>query len=162
MAYLPTMQSEAVFRSKTSLSLYRTLFPGRKGKHSVRSQYRSFLAKHWICTHCLSRAVSGQSCHCTGELQCSDVALEFQQTYEYYAGYAAPSSSLERQILKSKSEAIPATGRGGAYGCEMLRIPHCLDNRLTDGGKLASPKHRPRSTPHKHCFPATVLISVRG
>jgi hypothetical protein len=25
----------------------------------------------------------------------------------------------------------------------MLRIPHCLDNRLTDGGKVVSPTHRP-------------------
>jgi hypothetical protein len=32
----------------------------------------------------------------------------------------------------------------------MLRIPHCLDNRLTDGGKVVSPLHRPRSTPQKH------------
>jgi hypothetical protein len=34
----------------------------------------------------------------------------------------------------------------------MLRIPHCLDNRLTDGGKVVSPKPRPRSTPQKHYF----------
>jgi hypothetical protein len=34
----------------------------------------------------------------------------------------------------------------------MLRIPHCLDNRLTDGGKVISPTHRPRSTPQKHYF----------
>jgi hypothetical protein len=32
---------------------------------------------------------------------------------------------------KSKSNAIPVTGLGGLYGCEMLRIPHCLDNRFT-------------------------------
>jgi hypothetical protein len=25
----------------------------------------------------------------------------------------------------------------------MLRIPHCLDNRLIDGGKVVSPMHRP-------------------
>jgi hypothetical protein len=25
----------------------------------------------------------------------------------------------------------------------MLRTPHCLDNRLTDGGKVVSPTHRP-------------------
>jgi hypothetical protein len=37
-------------------------------------------------------------------------------------------------------------------GCEMLRIPHCLDSRLTDGGKVVSPTHRPRSTPQKHFF----------
>jgi hypothetical protein len=35
----------------------------------------------------------------------------------------------------------------------MLRIPHCLDSRLTDGGKFASPTHRPRSTPQKrYCY----------
>jgi hypothetical protein len=40
-------------------------------------------------------------------------------------------------------------------GCEMLRIPHCLDNRLTDGGKVVSPMYWPRSTPQKHCFSAS-------
>jgi hypothetical protein len=38
-----------------------------------------------------------------------------------------------------KSKAISVTGRGGLEGCEMLRIPRCLDNRLTDGGKVVSP-----------------------
>jgi hypothetical protein len=32
----------------------------------------------------------------------------------------------------------------------MLRIPHCLDSRLTDGGEVVSPTHWPRSTPQKH------------
>jgi hypothetical protein len=32
----------------------------------------------------------------------------------------------------------------------MLRIPHCLDNRLTNGGKVVSPTHRLRFTPEKH------------
>jgi hypothetical protein len=32
----------------------------------------------------------------------------------------------------------------------MLRIPHCLDNRLTDGGKVVSLKQRPNFTPQKH------------
>jgi hypothetical protein len=36
----------------------------------------------------------------------------------------------------------------------MLRIPHCLDNRLTDGGKVVSPTHRPGSTLLKHYFSA--------
>jgi hypothetical protein len=44
----------------------------------------------------------------------------------------------------------------------MLRIPHCLDNRLTDGGKVVSFTHRPRPTPKKHIFPSQVLISVKG
>jgi hypothetical protein len=51
---------------------------------------------------------------------------------------------------KKKSKAIPVTGRGGLWGCEMLRIPHYLDNRLTDGGKVVSPTHRPHFTPQKH------------
>jgi hypothetical protein len=33
----------------------------------------------------------------------------------------------------------------------MFRIPHCLDNRFTDGGDVVSLKHQPRSTPYKHC-----------
>jgi hypothetical protein len=41
---------------------------------------------------------------------------------------------------KSKeSKAIPVTGRGGLQGCESSRLSHCLDNRLTDGGKVVSP-----------------------
>jgi hypothetical protein len=41
----------------------------------------------------------------------------------------------------------------GLYDCEMLRIPHCLDSRLTDGGKVVSLTHGPRST-QKHYFSA--------
>jgi hypothetical protein len=51
-----------------------------------------------------------------------------------------------------KSKAIPVTGLGGLYGCEMLRIPHCLDNRFTDGGKVVSPMHLPHFTPQKHYY----------
>jgi hypothetical protein len=50
---------------------------------------------------------------------------------------------------RSKSKAIPITGCGGL---EMLRIPHCLDNRLIDGGKVVSPTHQPRFTPQKHYY----------
>jgi hypothetical protein len=50
------------------------------------------------------------------------------------------------------SKAIPVTGRGGLYGCEMLRILHFLDNRLTDGGEDVSLTHRPRSIAQKHFF----------
>jgi hypothetical protein len=37
----------------------------------------------------------------------------------------------------------------------MLRSPHCLDNRLIDGGKVVSLRHRPRYTPQKHNFSAS-------
>jgi hypothetical protein len=43
----------------------------------------------------------------------------------------------------------------------MLRIPHCLDNRLTDGGKVVSPTHSPHFTPLKHYyFYVSVYVSV--
>jgi hypothetical protein len=34
----------------------------------------------------------------------------------------------------------------------MLRIPHYLDNRLTDGGKVVSPTHPPHFTPQKNHY----------
>jgi hypothetical protein len=37
----------------------------------------------------------------------------------------------------------------------MLKIPHCLDNRLTYGGKVVSLTHRPHSTPQKHFLSAS-------
>jgi hypothetical protein len=37
-------------------------------------------------------------------------------------------------IVMIKSKAIPVTSLGSLQGCEMLRMPHCIDNRLTDGG----------------------------
>jgi hypothetical protein len=42
-----------------------------------------------------------------------------------------------------------------AYRVEMLRIPHCLDSRFTDSGKVVSPTHQPRSTPQKHYLSAS-------
>jgi hypothetical protein len=46
--------------------------------------------------------------------------------------------------LKSRAcKIIPTIGHGGLQGCEMLRITHCLDSRLTDGAKFVSPTRRP-------------------
>jgi hypothetical protein len=50
-------------------------------------------------------------------------------------------------ILRGK--AIPVTGRGGPKGCETSRLPHFLDNRLTDGGEVVSLMRRPHFTPGK-------------
>jgi hypothetical protein len=47
-----------------------------------------------------------------------------------------------------KSKVIPVTGRGGLKGCEMLRLPHFLGNRLTDGSDV-NLKRRPPFTPRK-------------
>jgi hypothetical protein len=46
-------------------------------------------------------------------------------------------------------------------GCEMLRIPHCLDNRLKDGDEVVTLKRRLRSTPQKHFYLPLILISAR-
>jgi hypothetical protein len=35
-----------------------------------------------------------------------------------------------------KSEAVAVTGSGGLKGCEMLRIPHCADNWLTENCEI--------------------------
>jgi hypothetical protein len=37
----------------------------------------------------------------------------------------------EQDAYKKSSKAIPVTGCGRIEGWEMLRIPHCLDSRLT-------------------------------
>jgi hypothetical protein len=49
----------------------------------------------------------------------------------------------------TQGKAIPVTGRGGPQDCEMLRIPHCLDNQLTDSGGVVSLMRWPPFTPRK-------------
>jgi hypothetical protein len=44
-------------------------------------------------------------------------------------------------------------------GCEMSKIPHFLDSRITDGGEVVSLTRRPRFIPNKNFLE---LISVRG
>jgi hypothetical protein len=51
-------------------------------------------------------------------------------------------------------KAIPITGSGGLQACEMLRITHFIDKRLTDGSKV-SHMHRPSSTTQKHYLSAS-------
>jgi hypothetical protein len=58
-----------------------------------------------------------------------------------------------------KGKAIPVTGHEGLWGCETSRLPHFLDNRLTDGSEVVSPTPRPPFTPPGRFL---VLISVRG
>jgi hypothetical protein len=80
---------------------------------------------------------------------------------ELRAGYLSQLSLVLQ--LNKKLETVPITGRGGPLGCEILRIPHCLDNRLIDGGKFVSPMHRPNVTPQKHfllCFQYSFLLEA--
>jgi hypothetical protein len=48
-------------------------------------------------------------------------------------------------VVYMPSYLSPLTGSEGLQGCETLRISHCLDNSLTDGGKVVSPMHRPET-----------------
>jgi hypothetical protein len=41
-----------------------------------------------------------------------------------------------------KDKTTHVTSRGSLYGGETSRIPHCLDNRLTDGGEVISLRSR--------------------
>jgi hypothetical protein len=41
-------------------------------------------------------------------------------------------------LTDEKDKVIPVTGCGGPYGCEILRLPHFLDSRLTDGSELSA------------------------
>jgi hypothetical protein len=46
--------------------------------------------------------------------------------------WACPSVTMGVQCMVSLvSKAMAVIVRGGLLGCEMLRIPHCLDSRLT-------------------------------
>jgi hypothetical protein len=44
---------------------------------------------------------------------------------------------------------IPVTGRGGPYSCETSKLPHFLDNRITDDGEVVSLTRRAPFTPRK-------------
>jgi hypothetical protein len=57
------------------------------------------------------------------------------------------SSSHLMQLKKDK--AIPVTGCEGQEGCEMTRLPHFLDNWLTNGSEVVSLTRWPPFTPRK-------------
>jgi hypothetical protein len=88
----------------------------------------------YLCTSCFNSS----SWVLLMWLQSTNILNHFQ--------VALPASS------SNLSKAIPVTGRGG---CEMLRIPRCLDSRLTYGGEVVSPMHQPHFTPQKHYFSAS-------
>jgi hypothetical protein len=57
-----------------------------------------------------------------------------------------------------QGKAIPVTGRGGPQGYETSRLPHFLDNWLTDGGKVVSLTRCCPLPPGRFL----ILMSVRG
>jgi hypothetical protein len=63
---------------------------------------------------------------------------------------------------KGKYVYIPVTSHESPLVCERSRLPHFLDKRLTDGGKVVSPTRRQPFTPQVPFLRFLVLISVRG
>jgi hypothetical protein len=59
---------------------------------------------------------------------------------------------FSKQCNTRKCKAILVTGSGGPLGCETSRLPHFLDNRLTDGGVslMRWPPFTPRKIPGTH------------
>jgi hypothetical protein len=72
-----------------------------------------------------------------------------QPPIQWVPGGAPLSAGVKRP--EREANYSPVAGLGGLLGCEMLRIPHCLDSRLTDGGKV-SPTEPPHFTPQKHYY----------
>jgi hypothetical protein len=77
----------------------------------------------------------------------------------YSASVTEHAVQMTDGIKKSKQgKAIPVTGREGPYGCETLRLPHFLDNRLTDGVRMSALCAGRPFSPGRFL----VLSSVRG
>jgi hypothetical protein len=61
--------------------------------------------------------------------------------------------------LHIKVKDIVVTGR-----CEVFKMPHCQDIRLTGGSKVVSFTYWPRSILHKHlhfCFWYSLFLEIR-
>jgi hypothetical protein len=54
-------------------------------------------------------------------------------------------------------KAIHVTGLGGPYGYETSRIPHFLDNRLTEDDEVVSHTRQPPFTPHEDSWYSFLL-----
>jgi hypothetical protein len=64
-----------------------------------------------------------------------------------------------RGLIKVPSRHMPGSVEENHENCLMengvLRIPHCLDNWLTDSFKAVNPTHKPPSTSQKHYLSAS-------
>jgi hypothetical protein len=62
---------------------------------------------------------------------------------------------LTKQLIKGN--AVPVTGCEGPRGCQRSRLPHLLDNWLTDGGKVVSLTHQLPFTPREDSWYSFLL-----
>jgi hypothetical protein len=59
-----------------------------------------------------------------------------------------------------KGKAIPVICHGGPLGCEVLRFPHFIDNRLTDGSETVNLRCQPPFNPRRFLVPISVRCWV--
>jgi hypothetical protein len=76
-------------------------------------------------------------------------------TFTYIIQIYNYTSSIKVKVKKVK--AIPVIGCGSPEGCETSKLPHFLDNQLTNGGEAVSLTCRPPFTPR-----ATVWLERLG
>jgi hypothetical protein len=62
-------------------------------------------------------------------------------------------------LKEKKSKAILVIGRGGLQGCEILRLPHYIDNRITDAVRLSALRTGQALLPRNIISLLLVLIS---
>jgi hypothetical protein len=60
-------------------------------------------------------------------------------------------------IMVKIGKVLPVTGCGGPKGYEMLRLPHFLYGRLTDGGEVVSLTHWLPFTPQEDTWYSSLL-----
>jgi hypothetical protein len=80
------------------------------------------------------------------------IMLLFSGRSRIFLSMILHSRSLENETIylgTVKCKVIPVTGRGGPQSCETSRLPHFLENRLTDVGEIVSLTLRPPFTPRK-------------
>jgi hypothetical protein len=67
-----------------------------------------------------------------------------------------------RPAIDRKGNAIPVTGLGGPWGCEMSRLPHFLDSRVTDGIEIVSLTRRPAALYHQEDSGYSFLLEAES
>jgi hypothetical protein len=93
----------------------------------------------------ISSARKSNSMHfnyCVGDVsyRVKDTALTYIRSNDALSNWVYIASRI-------KGKAIPVIGRGGLYGCETSKLPHFLDNSLTDSGHVVSLTRRPAGLP---------------
>jgi hypothetical protein len=61
-----------------------------------------------------------------------------------------------------KIKAVPVTDHGVPLYCKISMIPHCLDNRLTDGSEVVSLICRSPFTPQEDTWYSFLLETVKS